>query len=56
VQEADDVAVGFLAPENPEPVEAHANPLAVLLPLTTAEPDAAAALAEQDPALLDGFR
>jgi hypothetical protein len=56
MQETDDVAVHLLTLENPAPVKVHAGPFALFAPPTTAEPDAAAALAEQDPALLDDWR
>src|SRR5262245_30942417 len=56
VQETGDVAVRLLALQDPEPVEVDAGPFAPYSPPASAAPDAAAALAEQDPALLDAGR
>jgi hypothetical protein len=53
VQETDDVAVLFFALQGPSAVEAHANALTRGTPDTPAEPDRAAVLAEQYPALFD---
>jgi hypothetical protein len=53
VQEADDIAVSFLAIQNPEAVEAYTGQLALLVTPATTEPGATATLAEQRPALFD---
>jgi hypothetical protein len=53
VQETDDVAVLFFALQGPGAVKAHAYALTRGTPHAPAEPDRAAVLTEQYPALLD---